>query len=138
MSSIFALFSTILNFAVRDKKIPANPCSGVSATTAAAAVQLPTAVLAAGLGRRQARPSGVPEVTRRARLGQKMKGITQTYDHVTPVMKAQIVEALEARWRAPPDALTSAERRQLGEWFPHLTPALDAATDAQAKKIFAT
>jgi len=30
--SIFALFSTVLNFAVRDKIIPANPCSGVRVT----------------------------------------------------------------------------------------------------------
>jgi hypothetical protein len=29
---------------------------------------------------------GIPEVARRARLGQKMKGIARVYDHVTPAM----------------------------------------------------
>ncbi len=44
-----------------------------------------------------------PEVARRARLGQKMKGIARVYDHVTPLMRRQILQALETRWtRSPP------------------------------------
>jgi hypothetical protein len=39
---------------------------------------------------------GIPEVARRARLGQKMKGMARIYDHVTNVMKKQIRDALEA------------------------------------------
>jgi integrase len=37
---------------------------------------------------------GVPEVARRARLGQKMKGMGRIYDHVTPIMRSQIRDTL--------------------------------------------
>jgi integrase len=40
---------------------------------------------------------GIPEVARRARLGQKMKGFARVYDHVTPAMVNQILDALEKR-----------------------------------------
>jgi len=60
---------------------------------------------------------GIPEVARRARLGQKMKGIARTYDHVTPVMRQQVLDGLELRWAA---SLTVSERRRLVQWFPHL------------------
>jgi integrase len=73
------------------------------------------------------------EVARRARLGQMMKGMGRVYDHVTPEMRAQILEVLEARWFTSLVALTSAERRQLAEWFPHLEPALAAAAE-QARR----
>jgi hypothetical protein len=63
---------------------------------------------------------GIAEVARRARLGQKMKGVARVYDHVTQEMRRQIIHALEARWAASLIALTPAERAQLGEWFPHL------------------
>jgi len=63
---------------------------------------------------------GVPEVARRARLGQKMKGMGRIYDHVTPVMRKQVLDALEARWPGSLAALTAAERARLVEWFPHL------------------
>jgi hypothetical protein len=56
---------------------------------------------------------GIPEVARRARLGQKMKGIARTYDHVTPDMRQQILVALERRWQMSLAALTAAERAQL-------------------------
>ncbi|MFI9388967.1 integrase [Kutzneria sp. NPDC052558] len=81
---------------------------------------------------------GIAEVGRRARLGQKMKGIARVYDHVTPAMNARILDVLEARWSASLAALTASERLQLGEWFPHLRPALEAAAAEEAKKIFAT
>jgi integrase len=76
---------------------------------------------------------GVPEVGRRARLGQKMKGMARVYDHVTPEIRARILEFLEELWFASLVALTAAERLQLGEWFPHLTPALEEAA-AEAKR----
>jgi hypothetical protein len=64
---------------------------------------------------------GIPEVARRARLGQKMKGIARIDDHVTDVMrKQQILDALERRWEASLLALTTTERAQLADWFPHL------------------
>jgi integrase len=68
---------------------------------------------------------GVPEVARRARLGQKMKGIARVYDHVTPVMRQQILDGLEERWLASLAALTPAERVRLVRWFPHLGATLD-------------
>jgi hypothetical protein len=43
---------------------------------------------------------GISEIARRARLGQKMKGIARVYDHVTPAMRQQILDALETRWLA--------------------------------------
>ncbi len=67
---------------------------------------------------------GVPEVARRARLGQKMKGIARVYDHVTDVMRKQILDALEARWEASLLALTATERARLTDWFPHLGPVI--------------
>lgn len=66
---------------------------------------------------------GIAEVARRARLGQKMKGMARVYDHVTPVMLSQITAALEARWAGSVAALTATERATLGEWFPHLRTA---------------
>lgn len=57
---------------------------------------------------------GIPEVARRARLGQKMKGIAKVYDHVTPLMRRQILQALETRWIGSLVALTSSERTKLG------------------------
>jgi hypothetical protein len=81
-----------------------------------ATVQLPATLLATSLGRHRRGPphitrpptrhpalahlprrpphplhlahrTGIPEAARRARLGQKMKGIARTYDHVTPDMR---------------------------------------------------
>jgi integrase len=67
---------------------------------------------------------GIPEVARRARLGQKMKGIARVYDHVTDAMKNQVLDALEARWAASLRALTATERARLTDWFPHLGPVI--------------
>ncbi|MFJ4100307.1 hypothetical protein [Amycolatopsis japonica] len=49
-----------------------------------------------------------------------MKGIARVYDHVTPLMRRQILQALESRWIGSLVALTPSERTKLGEWFPHL------------------
>ncbi|MCR6489221.1 integrase [Amycolatopsis sp. OK19-0408] len=45
---------------------------------------------------------GIPEVARRARLGQKMEGIARVYDHV---MVNQILDVLQERWPRSPAAL---------------------------------
>jgi hypothetical protein len=63
---------------------------------------------------------GIPEVARRARLGQKMKGIARVYDHVTPAMVNQILDALEERWLRSLASLYPGERAKLVSWFPHL------------------
>ncbi|QFU88273.1 hypothetical protein [Amycolatopsis sp. YIM 10] len=62
----------------------------------------------------------IPEVARRARLGQKMKGIARVYDHITPEMERAVIQALERRWLNSLNALRPTERTKLGEWFPHL------------------
>lgn len=131
-----------------------------------AAVELPAATLASGLGRvnpdnphaedhlppilpwftfHEGRHThstwliedGVPEVARRARLGQKMKGMARIYDHVPPVMRRQILDALEARWLGSVASLTSRERAQLMSWFPHLRPVLVDLGIEPANKIIA-
>lgn len=68
---------------------------------------------------------GIPEIARRARLGQKMRGIARIYDHVTPTMRQQIRDVLETRWLGSLLALSTAERAELVSWFPHLRMALD-------------
>ena len=68
---------------------------------------------------------GVPEVARRARLGQKMKGIARTYDHVTEPMHKQILDGLETRWRQSINALRPQELVTLLTWLPHLEEALE-------------
>nr|AGS49655.1 hypothetical protein [uncultured bacterium esnapd13] len=68
---------------------------------------------------------GVPEVARRARLGQKMKGIARVYVHVTPAMRRMILDAPETRWMSSLIVLTRTEQAQLTEWFPHLRTVLD-------------
>jgi integrase len=74
---------------------------------------------------------GIPEVARRARLGQKMKGIARVYDHVTPAMKHQVLAALEARWNASLLALTDSEREHLTTLFPHLRATVASRTADQ-------
>ncbi|WP_246258191.1 integrase [Amycolatopsis anabasis] len=80
---------------------------------------------------------GIPEVARRARLGQKMKGIGRVYDHVTPAMLRQIIEVLETRWMASLAALTDVERAKLATWFPHLRDAYTRLRIERAPKIIA-
>jgi len=63
---------------------------------------------------------GIPEVARRARLGQTMKGMARIYDHVTPTMVDGILHAREDRWRRSLSALYPGERAKLVSWFPHL------------------
>ncbi|SDD80905.1 tyrosine-type recombinase/integrase [Actinokineospora iranica] len=66
---------------------------------------------------------GIPEVARRARLGQKMKGIARVYDHVTPEMRTKITTVLERRWQDALHGLTAAEQERLRTWFPHIEVA---------------
>ncbi|PSL51496.1 hypothetical protein B0I31_12026 [Saccharothrix carnea] len=63
---------------------------------------------------------GIPEVARRARLGHRMKGIARVYDHVTSVMHAQLIHALEVRWATSLLTLRPDELATIIGWFPHL------------------
>jgi hypothetical protein len=78
---------------------------------------------------------GVPEVARRARLGQKMKGIARVYDHVTPAMRRMVLDALEARWLSSLAVLTPAEQARLVSWFPHVRAVLDDLQNGPSRKL---
>ena len=74
---------------------------------------------------------GIPEVARRARRVQKMKGMVRVYDHVTPSMRQQILEVLEGRWLGSVASLTAEEQVV---WFPHLHPVLAEMGIASARE----
>jgi hypothetical protein len=78
---------------------------------------------------------GVPEVARRARLGQKMKGIARVYDHVTPAMRRMILDLLEARWLSSLTVLIPAEQNRLVSWFPHVRTVLDDPQNGTTRKL---
>jgi hypothetical protein len=77
---------------------------------------------------------GIPEVARRARLGQKMKGMARVYDHVTVVMRQQILDALEVRWLGSLAAVTDREWAELLGWVPHLRSVLTGMGIASARE----
>jgi len=63
---------------------------------------------------------GVPEVARAARLGHRMPGMANVYEHVTPAMREQVLIVLEQRWQASVGALGPGERERLMEMAPRL------------------
>ncbi|MFD0772921.1 hypothetical protein ACFQZ2_03185 [Streptomonospora algeriensis] len=63
---------------------------------------------------------GVPEVARAARLGHRMRGMGEVYEHVTPAMKERVRTVLEDRWRHSLHTLKEAEREWLVETVPRL------------------
>lgn len=63
---------------------------------------------------------GIPEVARAARLGHRMPGMANVYEHVTVEMKAQVLAALERRWQESLRALKPVERRRLMEMVPQI------------------
>jgi len=63
---------------------------------------------------------GVPEVARAARLGHRMPGMANVYEHVTPAMRTQVLDVLEQRFRASMHALSSREQERLMEMVPKL------------------
>ncbi|GAA1748511.1 tyrosine-type recombinase/integrase [Streptomonospora arabica] len=63
---------------------------------------------------------GIPEVGRAARLGHRMPGMADVYEHVTPETKTRILEALTRRWENSLTRLDHAERRKLALIVPEL------------------
>lgn len=63
---------------------------------------------------------GIPDVARAARLGHKLPGMADVYEHVTPAMKERILKALQQRWEASLLALPSGERERLLTLLPQL------------------
>ncbi|MEV4602090.1 hypothetical protein AB0K15_32425 [Amycolatopsis sp. NPDC049253] len=70
---------------------------------------------------------GIPEVARRARLGQKMKGIARVLDHVTPAMVNEILDAWEERWLRVAGFVASGGAGEAGVVVP--APAVPAGLD---------
>jgi integrase len=55
---------------------------------------------------------GIPEIVQARRLGHRLGGVRGIYSHVTPAMRCDVVEALQARWEAiqqPPTTATHAD-----------------------------
>jgi hypothetical protein len=79
---------------------------------------------------------GIAEVARRARLGHKMKGMGRVYDHVTPEMERQILEALEERFVRSVLALDDVEQDKLLTWVPVIKDTVEKAR-LEAEKLAA-
>jgi integrase len=74
---------------------------------------------------------GIPEVARAARLGHKMRGMANVYEHVTPEMKRRVLDALQQRWEASLLALRPRERERLIALVPHLEETINELTARQ-------
>ncbi|KAB2341636.1 hypothetical protein F8566_40815 [Actinomadura rudentiformis] len=55
----------------------------------------------------------IPDVARAARLGHKLPGMADVYEHVTPDMQQRVLDVLQARWDSSVAQLTADERRHL-------------------------
>ncbi|MFI0479712.1 tyrosine-type recombinase/integrase [Actinomadura sp. 9N215] len=67
---------------------------------------------------------GVPDVARAARLGHKLPGMADVYEHVTPVMKEQVLRVLQKRWETSLLAMRADERDRLIAAAPQMGKAL--------------
>jgi integrase len=60
----------------------------------------------------------IPDVARAARLGHKLPGMADVYEHVTPAMQRATLEALQARWHNSIEQLTEIEQAHLRAVIP--------------------
>jgi integrase len=67
---------------------------------------------------------GIPDVARAARLGHKLPGMADVYEHVTPPMKEQVLQALQQRWETSLLALRASERDRLIAAVPQMDTAI--------------
>ncbi|TDB85610.1 hypothetical protein E1264_20675 [Actinomadura sp. KC216] len=67
---------------------------------------------------------GVPDVARAARLGHKLPGMADVYEHVTPVMKEQVLRTLQKRWETSVLALRADECDRLVAAAPEMRKVL--------------
>jgi hypothetical protein len=56
-----------------------------------------------------------------------MKGMARVYDHVTPEMEQQVLDALEVRFIASVLELTEPERQTLLTWVPVIKTTVEKA-----------
>jgi hypothetical protein len=67
----------------------------------------------------------IPDVARAARLGHKLPGMADVYEHVTPAMEKTVRDALTRRWKQSVRQLTDPERQHLAEIVPaELRPSI--------------
>lgn len=71
---------------------------------------------------------GIPEVARAARLGHKMPGMANVYEHVTPEMKRRVLQTLQERWEASLLALRGRERERLLALQPRMKDQINQLT----------
>lgn len=57
---------------------------------------------------------------RAARLGHRMPGMANVYEHVTPGTKARILDVLTRRWRTSVTEIDHTEQRKLASFVPEL------------------
>ncbi|WP_343233633.1 hypothetical protein [Streptomonospora sp. PA3] len=74
----------------------------------------------------------MPEVARAARLGHRMRGMGDVYEHATPAMKEQVREVLDDRWRHSLRTLNESERRWIVETVPRLGEYYRASDEKRA------
>ncbi|WUI02846.1 tyrosine-type recombinase/integrase [Spirillospora sp. NBC_00431] len=67
---------------------------------------------------------GVPDVARAARLGHKLPGMADVYEHVTPVMEEQVLRVLQERWETSLLAMWADDRDRLIATAPQTEKAL--------------
>ena len=60
--------------------------------------------------------NGISDIGRAARLGQKLPGVADVYEHLTPEMKRRTPKVLEARWQRGSGPFASTGRTTLLGW----------------------
>jgi integrase len=77
----------------------------------------------------------IPDVVRAARLGHKLPGMADVYEHVTPAMEKAVRDALTRRWKQSVRQLTDTERQHLAEIVPaELRPSITKAGKKHPKR----
>ena len=75
---------------------------------------------------------GISDVGRAARLGHKLPGMADVYEHLTTEMKRRTLEVLQARWEESIAQLTDAERDHLGAIIP--AKLRESVTDSDGRR----
>ncbi|HXA58743.1 MAG TPA: hypothetical protein VNW94_06225, partial [Streptosporangiaceae bacterium] len=84
---------------------------------------------------RHTHPTWLADVARAARLGHKLPGMADVYEHVTPAMEKAVRDALTRRWKQSVRQLTDTERQHLAEIVPaELRPSITKAGKKHPKR----
>jgi len=77
---------------------------------------------------------GIPEVARAARLGHKLPGVADVYEHVTPAMIGRTLRCLTRRWHQSIRDLRPDERELLVTLVPSLAGEVERAMSARRRR----